>query len=456
VARKTTTPKSGHQPEIAGRLQELVDSGDMLQLARRSMTLQSVMLDLHGQLAVAQSQAELGRTMGLALTGSFGCERLVVLRRDRTTRTFEMAAEIGDVPAALHEEAPLLAARLSPFLPHVAPLAPLLPAFADAVSDAAERLAALGFVRAAWLNVAKQVDWLVFVGPKLSGAEYDTFDTSLLQATLQATSLACNKLLLVDALEERNRELVQANRRLQQIDDLKSAILSGVSHELRTPLHRIHMYAETLRDEPPGDGETRDYLNRILANTRMLDERVDAALRFAELIGGRSVPQLQPMSLAEAVDAAVRERSAAAAAHSVRIEVGCEPLAVLSDASYVGMILGCLLDNAVKFTPPGGTVRVEVEGQDGGAVVRVADMGPGIPEAARERIWRLFETGEVETPGLGVGLALAQRLATELDVHLELLASNIVGSVFAIRFADAAPIVRVERAARATVGSAVE
>lgn len=453
MARKTTTAKTGRQPEIAGRLQELVESGDMLQLARRSMTLQSVMLDLHGQLAAAESQAELGRIMGLALTGSFGCERLVVLRRDRSTRMFETAAEIGDVPAPLHEEAPLLAARLAPFLPHVAPLSPLLPPFADAIADAAERLGSLGFVRAAWLNVAKQVDWLVFVGPKLSGADYDTFDISLLQATLQATSLACNKLLLVDAVEDRNRELVSANRRLQQIDDLKSAILSGVSHEFRTPLHRIHMYAEALRDEPPGAQQAQEFLDVILANTRALDERVDAALRFAALIGGRSVPQLMPMSLADAVEAAVGERAGAAAAHSVRIEMGCEPLAVLSDNDYVRMILGCLLDNAVKFSPPGGTVRVEVESREAGAVVRVSDMGPGIPEAARERIWRLFETGDLETPGLGVGLALAQRLASELDVRLELAASNAVGSVFAIRFADAAPVVRAERAARATVGS---
>ncbi len=199
MARKPGATSKSRQPEITGRLQEMVDSGDTRELARRSMTLQAVMLDLHRQLAGAQSQADLARTMGLALTGSFACERLVVLRRGRGNKHFESVAEIGDVPAALHEEAPSLAARIAPFLPHVGQLAPLLPPFADAAADAAQRLSALGFVRTAWLNVEKQIDWLVLVGPKLSGSEYDTFDTSLLRATLDAAGLASSKLLLVDA-----------------------------------------------------------------------------------------------------------------------------------------------------------------------------------------------------------------------------------------------------------------
>src|SRR5262245_14659384 len=137
------------------------------------MTLQNVMLDLHRQLAAVQSQADLARIMGLALTGSFACERLIVLRRDRTSKHFESVAEIGDVPAELHEEAPAIAARIAPFLPHVPLLAPLQPPFADAAAAPVQRLAALGFVRAVWLNVEKQVDWLVIVGPQLSAEEYD-------------------------------------------------------------------------------------------------------------------------------------------------------------------------------------------------------------------------------------------------------------------------------------------
>lgn len=441
MARKRTQPNA-LQPESGGRLQQLVDAGDTRELARRSMTLQSVMLDLHRQLASAASQSDLARTMALALTGSFACERLVVLRRDRATKQFESVAEIGDVPAALHAGAPQLAARLAPFLPHLQPLAPLLPPFSEALHEPAQKLQDLGFVRAAWLHVERQVEWLVLVGPKLSGKDYDEFDVSLLRATFDAAALACMKLLLVDALEDRNRELLAANRRLQQIDDLKSAILWGVSHELRSPLARILSYAEALRDDEVGPQDTRQFLDVILENTRHLADHIDEALCFADLIGGRNAPQRQQLPLHEIVHESAAAHQQAAARRDVRLETRCDPLVVVSDPHYVRMILECLVDNALKFTPPGGEVAIEVAGVEAGAVIRVHDTGPGIPEEARERIWQLFEHGDVslkrEKPGLGLGLALAQRLAAELGVHLELERSSAAGSVFAVHFADAA------------------
>jgi signal transduction histidine kinase len=443
------------QPEAGGRLQQLVDAGDTHELARRSMTLQNVMLDLHRQLASAQSQADLARTMALALTGSFACERLAVLRRVRGGRGFESVAEIGDVPATLHESAPGLAQRLAPFLPHLPPLVPLLPPFSEAVAETAQALAAQGFVRAAWLNVEKQMDWLVLVGPKLAGNDYDEFDASLLRATLDAAFLACSRLLLVDALEERNRELVSANRRLLQIDDLKTAILLGVSHELRTPLTRILSFAEALRDAETTAGEKRDFLDVIIANTRSLTGSIEDALCFAELIGGRVEPQRQPVQLHEIVDEAVATYAPAAEASSVHLTSRSQPLVVLSDPSWVRMILKCLVDNAVKFTPPGGEVCVEVAAVDAGAAIRVVDTGPGIPDEARERIWQLFEHGDVslqrEQGGLGLGLALAQRLASELGVRLELLHSSAAGSVFGVHFTDAAAAGATSAATRATV-----
>ena len=457
MGRRTTGSGSTRRPEIAGRLQQLVDAGDTRELARRSMTLQSVMLDLHRQLAAVESQSDLARTLGLALTGSFACERLVVLRRDRSTKRFESVAEIGDVPAALHEDAPTLAARVAPFLAHMPLLTPLLPPFSETVAEPVQRLSALGFVRAVWLNVEKQVDWLVLVGPKLSGDEYDTFDVSLLRATLDATTLACSRLLLVDALEERNRQMAAANKRLQQIDDLKTAILAGVNHEMRTPLQRILMYAETLRDEAPRQEEAKQFLDVILDNTKRLGARIGEALSFAELIGDRRAPQAQQVSLSEVARAAVERHQESASAQSIEVQTRFEELAVMSDPQYVQMILDCLVDNAVKFTPPGGEVTIEVAPHGAGAMVRVGDTGPGIPEEARDRIWRLFEHGDLsssrEPAGLGLGLALAQRLAAELGVRLELLQSSAAGSVFGLFFGDAAPAEAERRATRHTVAS---
>ncbi len=123
--------------EAGGRLQRLVESGDIRELARRTMTMQSVLLDLHRQLASVQSQHELARTMALALTGAFGSARLVVLRAEADRRSFQTVAQRGDVPPALLQAAPQIAAQLAPFLPHVEPLSALQPPFAAALEATA-------------------------------------------------------------------------------------------------------------------------------------------------------------------------------------------------------------------------------------------------------------------------------------------------------------------------------
>jgi signal transduction histidine kinase len=430
------------EPEAGGRLQQLVESGNTGELARRAMTLQSVLLDLHRQLASVSSQEELARTMALALVGSFACERLVVLRTDDERRGFRPVAHRGDVSAALLAAGADIARSLAPFLPHAEPLAPLQSA-SPALEPTMQRCAALGIARAAWLNVDRQVDWVVLVGPKLSGREYDEFDRSMLQATFDAAGLACSRLLLVGKLEERNRERSDANDRLLHIDDLKSAILTGVSHELRTPLTRILSYAEAIRDTDLSVEERQACVDIILGSTRTLSSHVDRALAFAQLIGGRTTPRSERVELDAVVEDVVLLQAANAREHGITLEQKCIRLAALTDVDYVRMILKNLLDNAIKFTPRGGHVRVELVAEAGGATLFVTDNGPGIPEEARARIWRLFEHGDIslrrESEGLGLGLALAQRLALELALHLDLARSGPDGSVFRMHFAEAAP-----------------
>jgi signal transduction histidine kinase len=456
--RRKDVTGSGRKPlQQGGRLQRLVDAGDTGELARRAMTLQNVLLDLHRQLGASQSPTELARTLGLALTGSFACERLLVLRRDSAHRRFEAVAAIGAVPAGIHAETVDLAAALSPFLPHVPPLSPLEPPIAASLAPCVARLVALGFERAAWLNVEKQVDWLVLVGPKLSGASYDEFDASLLRATFDATTLACSRLLLVDALEERNRQLSAANARLLQIDELKSAILNGVGDELRTPLARALSYAEALRDDEVARDDANEFLDVIIDNTRHLASRIDQALRFANLVDGRTPPHPERVELQGLVETLAERRQPDADARSLHLVTASKPLAVHTDPAFVSTVVECLLDNAIRFTPAGGTVRLEVETWGAGAEVRVSDTGAGIPEEARDRIWRLFETGDLslrrERRGWGIGLAMAKRLASDLGLELELVRSDASGSVFALRFEDAAAAVPLVSGAAVTAGT---
>ena len=426
-----------------GRLQKLINAGDSQELARRTFTLQSVALDLHRQFAHVDSPEELARVLSLVLMGSYACNRLAILRCDDKRQGFQLVAHAGDVEPARMNDVRGCCRNLAPLLPHQQLLSPLMPPFSTSTHDIAHTLDTLGFERIAWLDVDGQMQFIVLFGGKMTSLPWDEFDVSILRATFDAAHLACSKLLLVKELEQRNDQLQEANERLLGIDDLKSAILSGVSHELRTPLTRILSYAETLHESSSQDAETREFLGVILNNTKQLSGLVDESLHFAELIGGRTQPKRERVSLHDAIEDIIVRSQPDAHNHMIRIDSECEAYFALSDASYVRVILRTLMSNALKFTPRGGVIRVDLVAEEQGASILVKDSGEGIPEETRDRIWRLFEQGDMslrrEAEGLGLGLALAQRLAHELEVKLELLQSGANGSTFRVHFQHALP-----------------
>jgi signal transduction histidine kinase len=181
---------------------------------------------------------------------------------------------------------------------------------------------------------------------------------------------------------------------------------------------------------------------------------VDEALHFAELIGARTKPKRERVSLHSAVEDIVVRSKPEANSKSIRIVSQCEPHFALSDSSYVRVILRTLMSNALKFTPRGGLIRIELVAEDQGASILLKDSGPGIPTETRERIWRLFEQGDMtlrrEAEGLGLGLALAQRLAHELAVELELQETGESGSTFRVHFQHALPALDQETSASET------
>jgi signal transduction histidine kinase len=445
--------KGGQPLTRGGRLQKLIEAGDSEELARRTFTLQSVALDLHRQFTTVTTPEELARVLSLALVGSYACERLAVLRCDEPRQGFRLVAHAGDVVPARLNDLRGCCRNLAPLLPYQQPLAPLQPAFSTSTQETAAALTTLGFERAAWLDVDREIQFIVLLGPKMTRLPWDEFDVSILRATFDAAHLACSKLLLVQKLEQRNQELHAAHERLLEIDDLKSAILSGVSHELRTPLTRILSYAETLQETPQQDAETREFLGVILDNTRQLSGLVDEALHFAELIGGRTQPRSERVALHELVEDIVVRSRPDANNRMMRLDSECDPHYVLSDTSYIQGILRTLMSNALKFTPQGGSIRVDLVPEEQGASILVHDSGAAIPPDTRERIWRLFEQGDMtlrrEAEGLGLGLALAQRLALELEVQLDLVESGPDGNTFRVHFPHALPALESETSAYA-------
>jgi PAS domain S-box-containing protein len=216
--------------------------------------------------------------------------------------------------------------------------------------------------------------------------------------------------------EALHRALLQeqaAADELRHLDGMKSTFLQAVSHELRTPLTAVLGSAETLRDHHAElSGRDIDRLLEAVARqARRLGRLLDDLLDVDRLSRGRVVPDRQPTALAEVVVRAID--GLGDDAH--RVELDVEPIVADLDGAQVERIVENLLRNAVKHTPRGTRIRLQVREQAGVTVIVVEDDGPGVPEGLRDAVWAPFAQGPhadgAHSPGTGIGLALVRQLA---------------------------------------------
>lgn len=211
----------------------------------------------------------------------------------------------------------------------------------------------------------------------------------------------------------------------QESDRVKRAFLAIAGHELRTPLTSIRGFSQTLegRWEKLGDDQRKQMLSTIARQARNLENLIERLLLGAQLEGGiKQSPSLRELDVTEAVEKAVRHQQAQAPLHDfdVRLEPG---LTAKADTKGLNQVLGQLLENAVKYSPSGGTVTITGKKISGGVEITVEDQGVGLPSDL-SGIFDKFGQGEsVDTRvhdegGVGLGLFIARQ-------HLELMNGTI-------------------------------
>lgn len=202
---------------------------------------------------------------------------------------------------------------------------------------------------------------------------------------------------------------------IRRLETVRRDFVANVSHELKTPLTSVAGYAETLLADRPDPEVERKFLNTILSNARRMQRLVDDLLDLARIESGRWQPSREPVDVAGAAAAAWRDLADRAAALGVRMTTQIGPAAqtVQADPESVALVLRNLLDNAIRYTPSGGTVTVSSRAEEGGVVLEVADTGSGI---SREHLGRVFERFYRVDPsrsraegGTGLGLAIVRR-----------------------------------------------
>lgn len=223
--------------------------------------------------------------------------------------------------------------------------------------------------------------------------------------------VAADRARLTEIIEANTADLRAANRALEEIDSARRRFFADVSHELRTPLTVILGEADvTLRASHNHETVYRAALTTIRQRGRRLRRRVEDLLRVARSESGQIELSQASFDVAQMVGEAVEDVSALARAAGVRLDfdIPAAPLTAYGDADWLRQVVAGVLENAVRHSPPGGTVRVRARAGGDTIAVSVADEGPGIPPDVLPRVFeRFFRGGAVADRGLGYGIGLS-------------------------------------------------
>jgi two-component system phosphate regulon sensor histidine kinase PhoR len=231
----------------------------------------------------------------------------------------------------------------------------------------------------------------------------------------------------------------------QRVDRIRRDFVANASHELRTPLTSIRGFVEALEDGGMEEPETaKRFLSRIRANADRMASLVDDLLELSRLESGAQPPSLEELDCAAVVADVVASFAKIAGRKSITLSARASPVPpVVGDSDRLRRVLEHLVDNALKYTPDGGRVSVQVEPQGAGASVSVHDSGPGIgPEHLPrlfERFYRVDTARSRELGGTGLGLSIVKHLAESMGASVLVTSVPGQGSTFAVRLPGRPP-----------------
>jgi len=239
--------------------------------------------------------------------------------------------------------------------------------------------------------------------------------------------------------------LADAERRAVEAERAKARFVAHVSHELRTPLNAIIGFAEVIeRSEfgAPGHPKYAEYARDIGAAGRELHAKIGAVLEYASSSAPREPPGTVPgtVDVGLVLRAVVNERRNSASERRLKLAVSApESALVRGDDGTLSRILAHLLDNALAYTPSGGTVRVALGGDERGFVIGIRDTGLGFSAEEKSLAGRPFQRfpRPGSRGGMGLGMATAMALARRIDAAIRLSSLGGEGTLVELRLSAA-------------------
>jgi signal transduction histidine kinase len=271
---------------------------------------------------------------------------------------------------------------------------------------------------------------------------FTELDAAILKVITNQAAIAIENGRLYEQLQAHLGELETANAQIAEVSRLKSEFLANMSHELRTPLNAILGFSELLRDDLAGkisEKQRKDCLDNIYNSGRHLLSLINDVLDLTKIEAGRMDLVYEEFGVESAMREVLNVLRSLAIKKDIEITSSVEPSEALliADKNKFKQVLYNLMSNAIKFTPPFGTVAVQARAQDQTLSISVKDSGIGIAKELQAKIFGAFyqvqSASNREYPGTGLGLALTKKLVELHGGSIDFDSAPAQGTTFTVQ-----------------------
>ncbi|WP_243113067.1 HAMP domain-containing sensor histidine kinase [Ruminococcus sp. Marseille-P6503] len=199
---------------------------------------------------------------------------------------------------------------------------------------------------------------------------------------------------------------------LSGIETLRGDFISSVSHEFKTPLASIQGFARLLQDESISDSDRREYTQIIIDETVRLTKLASNILKLSKLENQNTIGSRTRFSLDEQIRKIILMLEPEWSEKNISLDIALDDIYYYGNEDLIGQVWQNIINNAIKFTPAGGKIKVQLYQTESNITVRISDNGIGISHEDKEKIFEKFYQGDHsrKTEGNGLGLALVKRI----------------------------------------------
>ena len=416
---------------------------DLRLVEKREHTLLSL-IELSHELRVSSDLRGTADLVLLNLMGHFGATRAAIwLIGESEPRSVDLVRAYGISPATSEALGAALAAAFSERFAASSSLVRLEELPEESRSAGTRQAIACGIELVAPVAAHGILLGMLALGGRLGRQRYGTIEQQYVGAAAGLAGTALENNRLYRRVLETNRQLRDANDHLTEMDALRTEMIQNVNHELRTPLSIILGYLEPMPDDAGLPERNRKALAVVIRQAQKLARLVENLFDFSgSASGGLELENIDadPRPILQAL----AERRGPAVVDGQR-RFDCDLAPDLPRARFdprrLGQVIHLLIDNAVKFTPPGARVQLTARALDEDGrrwlEIQVEDDGPGIPPELREHLFEPFRQGDGSTTrragGMGLGLALVAAIVRRMEGSVDAPDASAPGARIRIR-----------------------